>query len=249
MKNILFICALTEEKDALVERLGPCTETHTLNTALGVEVEKYQFEQLNIYVSQSGMGNVNAASKLVIILQQISIDQILLIGVGGALTSHLNIGDLVIADQVIQHDYYSSLKEGNYLMRPGDLILEAAQSQDYNPVMSSCKGLVALEQLSHPEISIIPGIVASGSEFVGTSVRKNHIHQHCQNALLVDMEASGIATIANQCHIPFIIAKTVSDKLHSDGSISQDFSQFLTHASRNAAIISQCILDSISSNQ
>ena len=251
MKNILFICALNEEKTALTELLGPLKKTHQLSEALSLCIEQYQYQDLNILVSESGMGNVNAASKLALILQQFTIDQILLIGVGGALHSSLNIGDMLVTDQVIQHDYYSSLSQGNFLMRPGDLILDPKQSQNYNPIMTSGAGLFSLDEAfyqdtAHSDITIVKGIIASGSEFVGTSERKNAIHQRCQQALLVDMEASGIATIANQANIPFVVAKTVSDKLHADGSISQDFSQFLTFASRNAALIAQLILDLIS---
>ena len=245
MKNILFICALNEEKTALTNLLGSLKSTHHLSEALQVSVEQYQHHELTVYVSESGMGSVNAASKLAIILQHFTIDQILLIGVGGALHSSLEIGDMLVTDQVIQHDYFSSLAQGNYLMRPGDLILDAAQSNGYNPVLASSEGLFPIDQLNHSEINIVKGIMASGSEFVGTSERKNAIHQQCQKALLVDMEACGIATIANQSGIPFTVAKTVSDKLHADGSISQDFSQFLAHASRNAAIIAQLILDLI----
>ncbi len=246
MKNILFICALNEEKTALTNLLGPLKHTHTLSKALQVSVEQYQHQTLTVYVSESGMGSVNAASKLAIILQHFQIDQILLIGVGGALHSSLEIGDMLVTDKVIQHDYYSSLTQGNYLMRPGDLILDEQQSHGYNPVLASTNGLFPVDKLNHSQIRIVKGIMASGSEFVGTSERKNAIHQQCQKALLVDMEACGIAVIANQSSIPFVVAKTVSDKLHADGSISQDFSQFLAYASRNAAIIAQLILDLIS---
>jgi 5'-methylthioadenosine/S-adenosylhomocysteine nucleosidase len=248
MKNILFICALNEEKTALTNLLGALKHTHHLSKALNVSVEQYQHQDLTIYVSESGMGSVNAASKLAIILQHFNIDQILLIGVGGALHSSLEIGDMLVTDQVIQHDYYSSLAQGDYLMRPGDLILDPEQSNGYNPVLASNGGLFPINQLKHTEINIVNGIIASGSEFVGTSERKNAIHQRCQKAMLVDMEACAIATIANQSNIPFVVAKTVSDKLHADGSISQDFSQFLVHASRNAAIIAQLILDLINTH-
>ena len=59
------------------------------------------------------------------------------------------------------------------------------------------------------------------------------------------MEASAIAFIAKQYQCPFIVAKTVSDRLHSDGSISSDFSTFLTTASSNAAAIAILMIDAI----
>lgn len=248
MSNILFICALAEEKKALSQLLGDIIDHHCIHEKLNVYLEQYKHRQLNVYVCQSGMGNVNASAKLALILNTFDIQQIILIGVGGALDPQLNIGDMVISEQVIQHDYCSSLAEGRFLMQPGDLILNAEQSDHYDPIIRSSPSLINPDQLAHPQVNILPGLIASGGEFVGTSTRKNTIHLQCQQALLVDMEASGIAAIAKQCQIPFIVAKTVSDKLHSDGSISQDFDQFLNDASRNAAIVGQLILQHLNAN-
>ena len=242
MTSILFICALAEEKQALIERLGTRLQRHCINQPLSLVVDQYAAGTLDLYVSQSGMGNVNAGAKLALILQQLSIDQIILIGVAGALHPSLKIGDMVISDRVIQHDYFSSLASGHYLMQPGELILEPAQSVNYDPILHSVQSPLQLSALTHRAVKVIEGLTASGSEFVGTATRKQAIHQQCHGALIVDMEASGIATIANQYQIPFLIAKTVSDELHSDGTVSRDFSSFLINASRNAAIIASLII-------
>ena len=246
MNNILFICALAEEKAALTETLSSMLKQLIISAPLQLHLEQYQQQHLNIYVCESGMGNVNAGVKLALILASVEIQQIVLIGVGGALTSTLEIGEMVISDGVIQHDYYSSLTQGDYLMRPGELILEPDQAQQYDPIMRSQVSELDLSQLQHPQVKVRYGLIASGCEFVGTAARKQHIHRQCQNALLVDMEACAIAQVANQHTVPFVIAKTVSDKLHSDGSIGSDFSSFLSNASRNAAIIAGLIIDKAS---
>ncbi|MEH6443000.1 MAG: 5'-methylthioadenosine/S-adenosylhomocysteine nucleosidase [Oceanospirillaceae bacterium] len=243
MASILFICALTEEKKALTDILGKAQYTQVINAQLAIEVSHYQQGSLDIYICQSGMGNVNAAVQLALILSTIKIQQIVLLGVGGALHSQLNIGDMIVSNKVIQHDYYSSLAQGNFLMRPGDLILDPLQAQGYDPVMHSIDSHFNLLPLTHPQVKVLEGLVASGSEFVGTAQRKQAIHQQCQHALLVDMEASAIAAVALRYSTAFLIAKTVSDKLHSDGSISNDFTNFLANASRNAAIVAQSIIE------
>lgn len=242
MSNLLFICALEQEKAALTNTLGACLEVLLISPHIEIKVERYQHHKLNIYVCESGMGNVNAGTNLALILNQINIHQVILIGVGGALDPQLNIGDMIISDKVIQHDYHSSLNSGNYLMRPGDLILEAKQAVNYDPIIRSSPSIFDSKSLNHNNIVIQHALIASGSEFVGTAQRKLAIYKQCQQALLVDMEASAIASISNQFNIPFLVAKTVSDKLHTDGSISQDFSTFLDIASRNAAQIAKLII-------
>jgi 5'-methylthioadenosine/S-adenosylhomocysteine nucleosidase len=245
MPNILFICALEQEKRALTDTLDACLEVLLISPHMDIKVERYRQHDLDIYVCESGMGNVNAGTNLALILNQLNIHQVILIGVGGALDSQLNIGDMIISDQVIQHDYHSSLDSGNYLMRPGDLILDAQQAVNYDPVIRSSHCIFNPKALSHNNIEIKHALIASGSEFVGTAQRKHAIYKQCQQALLVDMEASAIASISNQFNTPFLVAKTVSDKLHTDGSISQDFSKFLDAASRNAALIAQLIIASM----
>jgi len=243
MSSILFICALPEEKSALTEILPPAVNKQCLNIPLGLDIEQYTQGSLDIYVSQSGMGNVNAGAKLALILNQLSIDQVILIGVAGALQPSLRIGDMVLSTQVIQHDYCSSLEAGNFLMKPGELILNPKQAAKYNPSLHSPKGQLQLPVVNHPQVKVHTGIVASGNEFVGTAARKLAIHKQCHEALIVDMEASAIAHISITCQVPFLIAKTVSDELHPDGTISSDFSSFLINASRNAAIIAKLIIE------
>lgn len=241
MQNILFICALEEEKSALITCFKKSVTTVEVAPKLSITLDHLIVNNFNVYVAQSGMGNVNAAVSLALILTQIPMDQTILIGVGGALEPSLNIGDMVLSDRVVQHDYFSSLDEGNFHMYPGALITEAAQAKSHDPIIHSCPGIIPFKNLQHDTFSVYHGLIASGSEFVGTSQRKQSIHQQ-HGALLVDMEASAIAAVSNQFDCPFIIAKTVSDKLNSDGSIATDFSNFLSNAARNAAIVGLSLL-------
>jgi 5'-methylthioadenosine/S-adenosylhomocysteine nucleosidase len=235
MKNILFICALPEEKEAVKNVLGSHGIEVEVSKQLNLNILKFENENNTTYLSESGMGNVNAGVNLALILSNILIDEIILIGVGGALIEGLEIGDLILSREVVQHDYYSSLNSGNHLMKPGDLHLSEDDTVDYNPIMQSSASSIDISLIKHDELKIHRGLVSSGSEFVGTSHRKRTINEITNNAILVDMEASAVANVAIKFNIPFLIAKTVSDKLNSDGSIENDFVRFLECASRNAA--------------
>lgn len=242
MKNILFICALPDEKNALMEVFGTEFEQIEISQKLNLHVEYFKRSKLNIYISESGMGNVNAGTKLALTLEKLAIDQIILIGVGGALTTGLEIGDMILSDQVIQHDYYSSLDDGNFLMKPGDLILSSSDAKDYSAIYTSTAGVLNFHQISQKEVNVKEGLVASGCEFVGTTARKQAIHQNTK-ALLVDMEACAVAQVASKYQIPFFVAKTVSDKLNPDGSIEADFQKFLTTAAKNAAMVAKDVIE------
>jgi 5'-methylthioadenosine/S-adenosylhomocysteine nucleosidase len=245
MYHVLFICALAEEQEALLRRLGNDFVIRPLSARIDQSVIFYESPSLTVYVAQSGMGNVNASINLTLFLERFALDLIVLLGVGGALHPSLKIGDMVLSDKVIQHDYFSSLASGNHLMRPGQLILSDDQVLSHNPLLISIPCKLNITDIKHPSIKVIVGLIASGSEFVATEKRKQAIHRSCQQALLVDMEASAIAVVANRYRVPFVVAKTVSDTVSSDGNISSDFTTFLPIASKNAAAIATVIIDNL----
>ena len=61
------------------------------------------------------------------------------------------------------------------------------------------------------------------------------------DALAVEMEAAGVALVAEQLKIPFVALKTIADRLNPDNSIFNDFNQFLASASQNAGQVIQIV--------
>ncbi len=237
------MCALPEEKNALISELKGEAEEIVVSKKFNLTALKYQYGQHDIYVKETGMGNVNAGIGLAMVLEQIDIDQILLIGVGGALRSDLKIGDMIISESVLQHDYLSSLDFDDCRMYPGELILTEEDNNNHDPLIKSKKKNINLDFVN--KLEVIPGLILSGSEFVGTTERKQDLAKLHPDATLVDMEASAIGYVANKVGVPFIIAKTVSDRLLPDGTIKSDFKLFLEKASKNAAKVTAKLLESL----
>lgn len=243
VSSILIMCALPQEKEALTSELkGDATDV-VISETFGLKALKYQYGEHQIFVKETGMGNVNAGIGLAMILEKIDMDQVILIGVGGALRSDLKIGDMIISDAVLQHDYLSSLDFGDCRMQPGALILSPEDNAAHDPIIQSTPLKIKLDLSENSDI--LRGLVLSGSEFVGTTKRKNELAKLHKDAMLVDMEASAIGYVANKAGIPFIIAKTVSDRLLPDGSIESDFTLFLEEASKNAAMVTLKLLESL----
>ncbi|MFY7992529.1 MAG: 5'-methylthioadenosine/S-adenosylhomocysteine nucleosidase [Bacteriovoracaceae bacterium] len=236
MKSTLIICALPEELAAVEAVLNTKFETQVMSQQLGFSVRKFNKENNVFYTLLSGMGPINASARLTLALHHLQIDDVLLLGVAGGLTEKTSIGDLVISTAVYQHDYYSSLEAGDFRMRSGELILSQEQGHTHDPLICADQHLI--ERCFKTEIGnhqILKGIVASGSEFVGRGQRKTEIAKLYDGLLAVDMEACAVANICLQFKKPFVVAKTISDTLHTDGTIESDFLKFLKFASENAA--------------
>ena len=91
MSSILLICALPEEKNALLEVFTADFQEIIISETFGLSVLKFNHNGHSVYIKESGMGNVNAGVGLALVLEKIQIDKIALIGVGGALTPELNL--------------------------------------------------------------------------------------------------------------------------------------------------------------
>jgi adenosylhomocysteine nucleosidase len=240
-RAILVIIAMEEEEKAIFEVLGKSRFSKTVvSSRLGIAASEASLGGVSVTVVRTGMGPVNAAVCTALILNEHRIDAILLLGVGGALSSKLGIGQLVVADSVLQHDYFSSLSFGDVRMKPGELLLREQDAAGYSPFHTPDPSLVELLRESSPcEI----GTVLSGNEFVGTTERKRAIAKLSNNSQLVDMEAAGIAQVARRFDVPFAVAKTVADRLNPDGSIETDFELCLDSAARNAAVVLASMLE------
>jgi 5'-methylthioadenosine/S-adenosylhomocysteine nucleosidase len=236
--NPLILAAMPEEESALLQEWGGPESfvKTTLNARLGVGYLEPR-ETANghrFLIARTGVGPVNAAVAAALICEaRPEIDALVLLGVGGALDPELRIGELVIASSVLQHDSFSSLDFGHPRMRAGSFILNAEDASSHLAALPADEGLRALLAGAFPQAR--QGGVLSGNEFVGTVARKREIATLHAEALLVEMEAAGIAQVASKLGIPFAVAKTVADRLTPDGSIESDYRTCLHAAAENAA--------------
>jgi 5'-methylthioadenosine/S-adenosylhomocysteine nucleosidase len=235
---------MQEEEEAAISACSTGSfRRQEISGRLGVHATELELGRARVSILRSGIGPVNAGIALASFADRFPIDAVLLLGVGGALQDHLQIGDLVLSRHVLQHDSYSSLQGADIRMRSGDYILSEADRAGLRdpriPAHSELLDWVAQRCGASSQSARAPriGTILSGNEFVGTADRKIAIAALDQEALLVDMEAAGVAHVADRLQIPFLVAKTVSDRLNPDGSISSDFTACLRAAAKNAADI------------
>jgi adenosylhomocysteine nucleosidase len=245
-KTTLVICAMEEEERAVLECLNwdLKREEITVSKQHDCTVTKISLEEKDILISLSGMGNLLAGVNIALITSKFGVDEIFLLGVGGALTSELDIGDLVISKNVAQHDYLSSLDDGNFRMKPGSLLLSKEDAKKHNPLIAADLNLIKrCQKVVHEKKTFVANMV-SGNEFVGTSERKRELSSLFKDTYLVDMEAAAVAFLSEKLGIKFVVAKTVADRLLPDHSIETDFSKFLEYAAKNAAhVMKQVIIN------
>ncbi|MGZ3771081.1 MAG: 5'-methylthioadenosine/S-adenosylhomocysteine nucleosidase [Bdellovibrio sp.] len=238
IKKLLVIAAMDIEAKSILSRLTDPSE-FTVHSVLGMKAVRSVIDNHEIYLTQSGIGLVNAALTTSYAIDAVKPDAILLLGVAGAVIKELEIGDVIVADKIIQHDSKYSGENGDELMAPGELHLSLAPADRVLPPIKTDMDYATwlTKRLHGVDSRVHRGTILSGSEFVGTAARKKEISKIDERAFAVEMEAAGVGQIAAKLKIPLMVVKTVADRLNPDGSISSDYIRFSKSAADTAATV------------
>ena len=174
----------------------------------------------NIVLVQSGVGKVNAAICTQYIIDKFSPDYIINTGISGGLGKGLNIGDIVIGTEFVQHDF--DVTAIGYAL--GYMCI--GENKDKPDMFYSDKMLVnefekALKSAA-PHIKYHKGIIASGDCFVSSMEKKLKIRD-IFNAIAVEMEGAAIAQTANANGVPCVIIRAVSDLADDNAAKDHEF--------------------------
>lgn len=229
MNNIGIIVAMQEEFDEILNIMDIIKEEDIYN----VNFKKGNIGENNIIVVKSGVGKVNAARTTQILIDKFNINTIINVGSAGALNSKLNIGDIVIADKLIQHDFDITAfnhKKG-YITDVGDYIY-----CDKNLVMKLEKvaNNMRADKIENKEYKFITGTIASGDIFCTDVEMKNKIYSKF-SAECVEMEGAAIAQVCYLDNIPFVVMRSISDSPNGNNAIV--FDEFAKLASKRCAMI------------
>ena len=185
---------------------------------------------MNCILVESGVGKVNAARSAQILIDNMKVDYIFNVGVAGGIDKSLKVGDIVIGEKLVQHDFDAT---------PFDY--EKGQIPNVGKFVDSDEYLVKIAKKAISEAKT--GVIASGDIFVTESWMSEKINKKF-NALCVEMEGAAIAHVCYLCHIPFLIIRSISDVPNNDNVIT--FETFLESSSKKIANAMYNIIEIIS---
>ena len=221
------IAAMQSEVDALLTYMQSTEELKKD----GITFWQGTLQTKDVIVMLSGVGKGNAAMATTILLKNFPITHVLNIGTAGGLCKDENVLDLVISEQVVQHDYDTSVldgKEGIGLYYDSDPCL-----------VDICKNVFTKAQ----EV-IHCGLVASGDQFISEDEQLQHLLAKFPHALCAEMEAGAIAQVCSHFHIPFVVIRSLSDIAYKEKS-HLDFCEYVHMASKRSAMLCEKIVASL----
>lgn len=222
--------AMQEEIQALLDKLENVTEytkgkrQYFTGTLFGKEV----------VLVFSRWGKVASATTATQLINDFDLEELVFTGVAGAINTDLNIGDIVIGKNLVQHDMnafplYNEFEipllnktffETNPVRR-GNLA-KASQLFITNYTMVISKNEAKKFEIINPSVFI--GDIASGDLFVSKAIQVNFIKSKLPTVLCTEMEGAAVAQVCYEYEIPFSILRIISDKANENSPI--DFPLF-----------------------
>lgn len=197
-----------------VKRLKSKLKNATTKTVAGMEFCEGEFGNTHAVVVQSGIGKINAAICVQILVDVFHITHVLNTGIAGSLNNDINIGDVVISTDAVYHDFDLTVFGYQY----GEVPQIGAPSFKADEKMR--KAAVKAVKEADPEIGVFEGRVASGDQFVGTKAQKKAVLAHFPDAYCAEMEGCAIAQAAHVNNIPFVIVRAISDKADESSTVA-----------------------------
>lgn len=240
MPRIAVVAAMREELHALLEAMPDERPV----TVAGREVWVGHLDGHEVVATLSRIGKVAAATTAAVLCSRFDLAAAVFTGTAGGLAPEVRVGDVVVADALLQHDLDASPIFPRHEVPlygtdrfHADAALAAALAAAARATLAEdAEGLGALLAglgVAHRP-AVHRGLVVSGDRFVATSAENAALAARLPAALAVEMEGAAFAQACHDFGVPFAVCRTVSDR--ADDAAHVDFPRFVREVASRASL-------------
>lgn len=179
-----------------------------------------------VVIVRCGMGKVNAAVCVQILVDMFDVDAVINTGVAGSLKAEINIGDIVVSTDACEHD----MDLGPLGFEPG--VIPEMETSFFKADRKLAEEAIAVCKEVNPEIGVHEGRIVSGDQFISDSNVKDRLVRQF-GGFCAEMEGAAVAHTAFLNRIAFVVIRAISDK--ADGSAHMDYPEFERMAAAHCA--------------
>lgn len=232
MNRIGIIGAMEIEVTRLKEQMKV---THTIKKA-SMEFFEGQLLGKDVVVVRSGIGKVNAAVCAQILVDEFEVEAIINTGIAGGIHQDIEIGDLVISEDVLHHDMDAT----GFGYEVGVI-----PQMDNSVFVANSKLVELAKQVCGEKIKEIRaqvGRIVSGDQFISSQQKKIWLSDTF-GGYCAEMEGAAIAQVAYLNELPFLIVRAISDK--ADSTACEDYPQFEKKAVEHSVLLVTGMLEEL----
>jgi adenosylhomocysteine nucleosidase len=192
---------------------------------------------LELTLVAARVGKVAAAVTASLLIQEFGVDAIVVVGVAGATDSTVRIGDIVVADRLVQHDIdlkgvlgyqrfdipLLDVREMRSCERLFATATEAAKLAAESPAYTN-----GIRSFSQEQPRVHAGVIGSGDVFVCDPGERDSLSAAISDLKCVEMEGAAVAQVCVEHEVPFVVTRIISDE--ASGHAAGDFGAFIEQA-------------------
>lgn len=192
-----------------------------------------------VVVAQISMGKVPTAAAAQHLIDGYGVDLLISCGSAGALDSRLQVGDIVLANKLVPHDFGQYTDEGfNYLgvfdgAQPDGLHYHRYLMVDPDLLVHVQQAATLVEWSAMVPI-VRTGCIASGDQIIASRQKKQWLVDTF-NAIAVEMESGAMAQVALMNTIPWLAVRAISDQ--ADAALDFDLPSLITYSDQPDGVL------------
>ena len=197
----------------------------SVETVTGMDFYRGKVNGKEVVVVRSGIGKVNAAVCSQVLVDRFGVEAIVNTGIAGSLRAEINIGDIVLSTDSVQHDMDATGfgYPAGQIPRM-DTFAFPADEKLLNLAKECCARV-------NPDIQTFTGRVVGGDQFISDKGKKQWLTETFDGSC-TEMEGAAIAQVCYLNHIGCLIIRAISDK--ADDSANMDYQEFEAKAIRHS---------------
>ena len=214
-----------------MEALAAALDNKKTEVVSDIEFHTGSLHGQDVVLAVCGVGKVFAAMCAQTMILRFGATKIINTGVAGTLTDKLSVGDIAVADDVVQHDMDTSpLGDPVGLISGINIVHFPADERLVKGLLSAADAV---------GVNCIAGTIASGDQFIASKEKKAFIRDTF-GAISCEMEGAAIGHTCYVNNVPFAVLRAISDS--ADDSSHMDYGEFvLLAAERSFNVISEFI--------
>ena len=226
--------AIVGAMDEEIAALLPCLDHARRERRAGRDFHLGRLDGHDVVLVRCGIGKVAAATTVAVLASEFGPKALLFTGVAGGLAPGVQVGDVVLARELLQHDMDASPLFPRYEVPltgrsrfPVDEPLSDHLAAAALQCLIDAPHALGAEHLAEFGIAtprLHEGLVISGDRFVATAAESAALRLALPDALAVEMEGAAVAQVCADFGLPFALLRVISDR--ADDTAHHDFLRF-----------------------
>ena len=231
MKRLGIMAALPQELGDLIAHMRAVGDVRTVTLGQR-EYHVGEAHGVRVVVTLARIGKVAAAATASALIHVFEADAIVFTGVAGGVHRDVRVGDIVVADALLQHDLDASPLFPRYEVPLLDRARFDADGSLSDALAAAARAFVETEADALAERFAVTaprvhrGLIVSGDRFIASHDAVSALRDALPDALAVEMEGAALAQVCYEHGVPCAVVRTISDT--ADAAAPVSFVEFLT---------------------